>query len=160
MKKGIFILLAMMSAVFMTLPALADRKGHGSYHERSTRDRDDSREASWGSDKGDRERDRDRYKDRQRDREHDSGYDHRKPGRHPQGYRSQPRGRHYGNPHRVKGRSYRYDGHWNSYAAWEKYRRLHPERFNQGRYYRQESHLYFRFCDPVGSACFFFSIGR
>ena len=122
MKKNIFIMLAVMLAVFMTLPALADRKGHGSYHERPAHDRDDGH----GEPRHYDNRDRDGDRDRQRDRDHGREYDYRKPGNHPYGYRNQPHGRHYGDPHTSKGRSYRYDGHWISYDTWERYRKIPP----------------------------------
>jgi hypothetical protein len=176
MKKGLFILLAVALAAFMAAPALADRKGHGRGYEQPARDRHQGQSnARRHQDKyRDRERVREHAKDRERVREHakdrervreratDRGrhYDYRQPGHHPRGYRTQPRGRHYGNPHMVKGHSYHYDGHWNSWRDWEKYRSLHAARFHRGGYYRESGHLYFRFCDPAGGACFFFSIGR
>lgn len=146
MKKGIFILLAVTLAAFMASPALADQKGHGREYKQPARDRGDKHGGTQHYESRDRDRDRD--------------YDYRRSDHHPPGYRTQPKGRHYGDPHMKKGHSYRYDGHWNSYDAWERYRNRYPDRFRQGGYYRESGHLYFRFCDPAGAACFFFSIGR
>jgi hypothetical protein len=164
MSRVVYILLAVSMAAFMTWPAVADRKGHGSYHEQSGRKSDDGyKDNRHRNDRNrdmDHHRERDRDRDRQRDRDRGWDDDYRKPGHHPHGYRTQPHGRQYKHSHMRKGHTYHYDGHWNSWGAWEGYRKRHPERFHQGGYYRESGHLYYRFCDPVGTACFFFSIGR
>jgi hypothetical protein len=158
MKKGFFILLAITLVAIMTLPVLADRKGHGRGYGHGTRDRESEYGESRGHDGRDQDRDRNRAEEHHGDRHWH--YDYRQPGHHPHGYHTQPHGRHYGNPHMIHGQAYHYDGHWYSWNSWEKYRRLHAANFHQGRYYRESGHLFFRFCDPVGNACFFFSIGR
>jgi hypothetical protein len=144
MKKAIFILLALALATFMTFPAVADQKGHKRTYKQPVRDRGDNHGDTRGYDNRDRGRDD----------------DYRQPDHRPPGYRTQPRGRHYGDPHMKRGHAYHYDGHWDSYQNWEKYRQRYPARFRQGGYYRESGHLFFRFCDPVGASCFFFSIGR
>jgi len=77
------------------------------------------------------------------------------------GYRPRPynQRRHYDH-YRHDDRRYNYRGHWRSWKSWEAYRRQHHDRFRHGHYYRQDGHLMFRFCDPQGGSCFFFSIGR
>ncbi|MGA7145161.1 MAG: hypothetical protein WBY47_11710 [Desulfobacterales bacterium] len=60
----------------------------------------------------------------------------------------------------YKGHRYDYNGHWRSWKQWDKYARKHPYIYKHGGYYRQSSHLMFRFCDPGTKNCFFFSIGR
>jgi len=77
------------------------------------------------------------------------------------GYREKPydRGRHYGH-YKQKGHRYEYQGHWRSWEQWDRYAKKHPDIYKQGHYYRESSHLMFRFCDPMSNACFFFSIGR
>ncbi|WP_155320964.1 hypothetical protein [Desulfosarcina ovata] len=77
------------------------------------------------------------------------------------GYRERPydRGRHYGH-YKHKGNRFEYYGHWRSWDEWDRYARRHPEIYKHGQYYRDNAHLMFRFCEPVGGACFFFSIGR
>ena len=77
------------------------------------------------------------------------------------GYREHPydRGRHYGH-YKHKQKRYEYQGHWRSWDEWDRYARRHPEVYKHGHYYRDNAHLMFRFCEPVGGACFFFSIGR
>lgn len=76
-------------------------------------------------------------------------------------YRERPydRGRHYGH-YRHQGHRYDYRGHWRSWDAWDRYARSHPFLYRHGHYYRDGVHLMFRFCDPAGAGCFFFSIGR
>jgi len=77
------------------------------------------------------------------------------------GYRERPydRGRHYGH---YKRKTHRYEdrGHWRSWNEFDRYIERHPDVRRHGRYYRDGAHLMFRTCDPDGSACFFFSIGR
>ena len=77
------------------------------------------------------------------------------------GYKIRPydKRRHYGHYDR-KGHRYDYHGHWRSWDQWNKYARKHPNIYKQGRYYRENAHLMFRFCEPGTGNCFFFSIGR
>lgn len=77
------------------------------------------------------------------------------------GYRERPynRQRHY-DRYRHDNRNYGYRGHWRSWNDWEAYRMRYHARFRDGRYYRQNGHLMFRFCDPQSGSCAFFSIGR
>lgn len=77
------------------------------------------------------------------------------------GYRERPydQHRHYVN-YDYKGHRYDYHGHWRSWDQWDRYARKHPHIYKQGRYYRQNAHLMFRFCEPSTGNCFFFSIGR
>jgi len=77
------------------------------------------------------------------------------------GYREHPhqRGRHYGH-YKHKGHQYEYNGHWTSWNRWEQYRRKHKKTYSDGHYYRENSHLMFRFRDPVTGGYFFFSIGK
>lgn len=144
MKKGIFILLALTLAAFMSLPAWADQGGRGHSYRQSSRDRRGNQDRAQAYDKRGRDRD----------------YDYRKPEHRPPGYHVRPHGRRFSQSHMRRGREYRYDGHWNSYSDWDRYRKRYPERFHRGRYYREGSHLFFNFCDPLGGACFYFSIGR
>ena len=99
-----------------------------------------------------------------RGRYDDRGYDDRdwrRDYRDHRGYRERPydRGRHYGH-YKHKGHRYEYRGHWRSWDAWDRYARRHPHVYKHGRYYRDNAHLMFRFCEPGSGACFFFSIGR
>jgi hypothetical protein len=89
--------------------------------------------------------------------EKSSQTDYRK---HP-GYREAPRGkgRHYGH-YTYRKHRYDYRGHWDSWKRWELYAKAHPEFLRYGHYYRENSHLMFRFCEPGTGTCFFFSIGR
>ena len=144
MKKFLFILMALPLVALMSLPAMADQKGHGHGSRQTTQDHRDNQDKNH------------RYDNRDRDHR----YDYRRPEHRPPGYRAQPHGRHYAHPHRRRGHEYRYDGHWNSYKAWERYRRSHMDRFHGGRYYRENGHLFFSFCNPGGGPCTFFSIGR
>jgi hypothetical protein len=59
-----------------------------------------------------------------------------------------------------KGHRYDYHGHWRSWDQWDRYARKHPQIYEHGGYYRQKTHLMFRFCEPGTGNCFFFSIGR
>jgi hypothetical protein len=69
-------------------------------------------------------------------------------------------------PHRLyvnydyRGHRYDYHGHWRSWNQWDRYARKHPYIYKHGRYYRQNAHLMFRFCEPDAGSCFYFSIGR
>ena len=60
----------------------------------------------------------------------------------------------------FKGHRYDYHGHWRSWKQWDKYARKHAYIYEHGGYYRQNSHLMFRFCEPGTDNCFYFSIGR
>ena len=60
----------------------------------------------------------------------------------------------------YKGHRYDYHGHWRSWDEWDKYARKNPRIYKKGRYYREDAHLMFRFCDPFTGSCVFFSIGR
>jgi hypothetical protein len=77
------------------------------------------------------------------------------------GYKERPydKRRHYGR-YDHKGHRYDYHGHWRSWEQWDKYARKHPHIYKHGRYYRENAHLMFRFCEPGTGNCFFFSIGR
>ena len=77
------------------------------------------------------------------------------------GYRKRPydKRRHY-EYYNHKGHRYEYHGHWRSWDQWDRYRKKHPHIYKHGRYYRENAHLMFRFCEPGLSNCFFFSIGR
>ena len=79
---------------------------------------------------------------------------------HP-GYRGRPfdKHRHYEHYHN-RGRDYAYRGHWRSWQEWDDYYRGHPWLRERGRYYRDDGHLMFRYCDRDGGGCFFFSIGN
>jgi hypothetical protein len=77
------------------------------------------------------------------------------------GYRERPynKSRHYAN-YNYKGHRYDYRGHWRSWEQWDGYAKAHPDISRHGIYYRENTHLMFRFCEPGTSNCFFFSIGR
>jgi hypothetical protein len=77
------------------------------------------------------------------------------------GYRERPydKGRHYGH-FDHKGHRYNYHGHWRSWEQWDRYAKRHPNIYRYGKYYREGTHLMFRFCDPGTDNCIFFSIGR
>jgi hypothetical protein len=77
------------------------------------------------------------------------------------GYRERPyaKNRRYGH-YEHHGHRYDYQGHWRSWEQWNTYAKNHPEIYRHGDYYREDTHLMFRFCDPGSGACFFFSIGR
>lgn len=90
-----------------------------------------------------------------------SNYNQGRPEYHKyNGYRERPynKGRHYGQ-YDYKGHLYGYRGHWRSWEQWDRYRREHPDVYEQGHYYREKAHLMFRFCEPGTGNCFFFSIG-
>lgn len=77
------------------------------------------------------------------------------------GYRERPydKQRHY-RQHQHHGHRYTYRGHWRSWNEWDRYYRAHPRLRGHGHYYHDDAHLMFRYCDPDGDGCFFFSIGR
>ena len=79
---------------------------------------------------------------------------------HP-GYRERPYDKKRNYVYRdYKGHRYTYHGHWRSWDKWDRYRRKHSHMYKHGRYYRENAHLMFRFCEPGTGNCFFFSIGR
>ena len=81
-------------------------------------------------------------------------------GKH-RGYRNRPYDKHRHYDHcDYKGHRYDYHGHWRSWDEWDKYARKNPHIYKNGRYYREDAHLMFRFCDPFTGACVFSSIGR
>jgi hypothetical protein len=88
-------------------------------------------------------------------------YDKRSDYPRHRGYRERPydHRRHYGQ-YNFKGHRYDYHGHWRSWDQWDRYRKKHPHIYKHGRYYRENAHLMFRFCEPGLSNCFFFSIGK
>jgi len=147
MMKMIILATALLLPFIMARPAPAkdhpenDRDYRGSEQTRhADRDRSDSRG----------------YYDRDRDRD----YEYRNPQMRPPGYRGEAHGRRLGHYYVHNHHEYHYEGHWNSWDLWEGYKRRHPDRFRQGGYYREDGGLFFRYCDPVGGACFYFSIGR
>ena len=158
MKKLRIVIPALLFLMAMILPAsAADRnaqnRGYQSDQGRrqgprdqSQRDRDQGRNLSKSSNYYDTSRDRD--------------YDYRHPEHRPSGYRRQPHGRNYSHPQLYRNHEYHYEGHWRSWDDWEKYKKRYPDRFRRGGYYKEDGHLFFRFCDPSGGSCFFFSIGR
>ena len=77
------------------------------------------------------------------------------------GYSKSPydKHRHYVE-YNYKGHRYDYHGHWRSWEQWDRYAKKHPYIYKSGRYYRENAHLMFRFCEPGTGNCFFFSIGR
>lgn len=77
------------------------------------------------------------------------------------GYSEKPydKHRHY-HYHNYKGHQYTYRGHWRSWNEWEKYEKKHRHQYKNGKYYRENEHLMFRFCDPDSGEHFFFSIGK
>jgi len=77
------------------------------------------------------------------------------------GYSKRPNDQHrlYVN-YDFKGHRYDYHGHWRSWDQWDRYARKHPQIYEHGGYYRQQTHLMFRFCEPGTGNCFYFSIGR
>ncbi len=60
----------------------------------------------------------------------------------------------------YKRHRYDYHGHWRSWEQFDRYAKKHPQIYKHGGYYRQNSHLMFRFCEPDTGSCFYFSIGR
>lgn len=94
-------------------------------------------------------------------RQYDRRYEHRRHTYPYKGYRVHPHGRYDYHPYRHRERDYHYEGHWMSWNDWERYKRRYPQRFSHGRYYRDhDNRLFFRFCDPEGNACLYYSIGR
>lgn len=137
---------------------MAERdRGNPSQHDRN-RDRNQRYQSKHN-------RDRDRLQSPARnyeyyDRRHDRNYGYRHPENRPRGYYPMPFGaRRFDHSYRNRNHDYHYEGHWNSWNNWERYKRMYPDRFRHGGYYREGVHLFYRYCDPVGS-CFFFSIGR
>ncbi len=75
------------------------------------------------------------------------------------GYRERPYDQdHYYVNYDYKGHRYDYHGHWRSWEQWDRYAKKHPHIYKHGGYYRQNSHLMFRFCEPGTGNCFYFSI--
>jgi len=158
MKKTTFIFLALLFLAFTALPASADRqdhdRGYQNYHHAGA----DQRHIHPNTARGRYDIHGNYY--RYNHKRHHRDYDYRHPERRPRGYHKAPYGRHYAHPRVWRDHSYHYDGHWNSWADWDRYKRRHGDRYRHGRYYREEGHLFFSFCDPMGGGCFFFSIGR
>jgi len=100
------------------------------------------------------------YKERP-DNPHRPDYKKRSDYQHHRGYKERPydNRRHYEH-YDYKGHRYDYHGHWGSWEQWDKYAKIHPNIYKHGTYYRENSHLMFRFCEPGTGNCFFFSIGR
>lgn len=143
------------------------RYAHDNYEDQRGQNQHDNRRDRNRNDRYDRDRDnrydhRDRYERKDRYDRHDrrDGKDHWDYSHH-HGYSKRPhdRGRHYGH-HKYRGRSYDYHGHWRSWNEWDGYVRSNPRIYRHGHYYRENSHLMFRFCDPDTGGCFFFSIGQ
>ena len=100
------------------------------------------------------------YRERPDNPRHPDYKKHSKYHKH-RGYRERPydKRRHYRH-YDYKGHRYDYHGHWRSWEQWDRYARKHPHIYKHGRYYRENAHLMFRFCEPGTGNCFFFSIGR
>ncbi len=90
-----------------------------------------------------------------------SGYKNHPGYSNQRGYRQRPYNsrRHYGH-YDYRGHRYSYQGHWRSWKQWDEYARKHPNFYKYGRYYRENTHLMFRFCEPGTGNCIFFSIGK
>jgi hypothetical protein len=129
-----------------TSQAFADKgyKGKGKQEEWQKQDTHDRRD----------------YKERP-DNSSRSGYKKRPDYHKHRGYRERPydKRRHYRH-YDYKGHQYGYQGHWRSWEQWDRYAKKHPHIYKRGRYYRENTHLMFRFCEPGTGSCFFFSIGR
>ena len=99
--------------------------------------------------------------DRKHHEEMGRGYGNRPDYQRYSGYRERPyqKGRHYGH-YDHNGKRYDYHGHWRSWDEWDRYAKKHPDIYKHGRYYHEDAHLMFRFCDPGSGNCVFFSIGR
>lgn len=77
------------------------------------------------------------------------------------GYRERPYDKHRHYKHQQhRGYEYTYRGHWRSWDDFDRYAREHPWMYKHGGYYREDTHLMFRYCEPDTGSCFFFSIGR
>ena len=75
------------------------------------------------------------------------------------GYRERPYDDRYYVNYDYKGHRYDYNGHWRSWEQFDRYAKKHSHIYKHGGYYRQSSHLMFRFCEPDTGNCFYFSIG-
>jgi hypothetical protein len=118
MKKMVILAAVLLFFFIMTVPAAA--AGHPE-NERDYRKADQPRHV---------DRDRDRtdfrgYYDRDRDRD----YEYRNPEMRQPGYRSEAHGRRLGHHYVHKHHEYHYEGHWNSWGLWERYKMRHPDRF-------------------------------
>jgi hypothetical protein len=87
------------------------------------------------------------------------GYDRRQDYHKHRGYREHPYDHRIYVNYDFKGHRYDYDGHWRSWEQFDRYAKKHPNIYKYGGYYRQSSHLMFRFCEPDIGSCFYFSIG-
>ncbi|WP_156792215.1 hypothetical protein [Desulfotalea psychrophila] len=152
----------------ISLPAFADspnkeiREAQNRYGGQERQDRKDYRKMERQEQK--------HYKDMKRE-----GRKHRKEmrrdsrrgpdyGRY-RGYKKRPYDKHRSYKHRnYRGHRYDYRGHWRSWDEWDRYARKNPQLYKNGRYYgryyREDSHLMFRLCEPGTGSCIFFSIGR
>jgi hypothetical protein len=150
MKRTTILLFSLLGSLVMAAPSYADDHYRGHQDSREHQDYRAQQDHRGRQDYR-------RHQDNRRDRDYRRHQDYR--GQH--GYRPRPyyEHRHY-DRYRHGDRDYAYRGHWRSWNSWETYRREHRERFRHGHYYRQDGHLMFRFCDPQGGSCFFFSIGR
>jgi hypothetical protein len=75
------------------------------------------------------------------------------------GYRERPYDNRIYVNYNYKGHRYDYNGHWRSWEQFDSYAKKHSHIYKNGGYYRQSSHLMFRFCEPDTGSCFYFSIG-
>jgi hypothetical protein len=156
MKKTLYLLLVLTMSVLLTAPAFAQRGDHGRPQKNADHNQGHGHQhiappAQAGAQHGDHN-----YYDRSRDRH----YEYRNPAHHPHGYIRQPHGRKLGPRQFSHGHKFHYEGHWQSWDTWKRYRDEHRDRYQSGRYYKDNGHLFFGFCDPSGGACFYFSIGR
>jgi hypothetical protein len=158
MKKTTFILSALLFSAFMALPASADSNGHNRGYGNSNHSGVDQRNIHPNTARGRYDIHGNYYKDK--DRRHHRDYEYRHPKQRPHGYRPEPYDRRYPHPRVWKNRPYHYEGHWDSWADWDRYAKRHPDRYRHGRYIREGGHLLFRFYDPMGGGYLFFSIGK
>ena len=158
MKKTTFILLALLFLAFTALPASADRKDHDRGYRSPNHAGADQRNIHPNTARGRYDIHGNYYK--YNDKRHDRDYEYRHPRQRPRGYRPMPYGRNYAHPRVWRNHAYHYEGHWNSWADWDRYAKRHPDRYRHGRFFHENGHLLFRSCDPMGGGCIFFSIGR
>jgi hypothetical protein len=161
--------------VCFSLPAFADppaKEAHEAKKKQMERDREHmkktqelQKEMRKHSEEMEREDRKHREEMERESRKHHEemgrGYHGRPDYQRYSGYRERPyqKGRHYGHYDR-NGRRYDYHGHWRSWDEWDRYAKRNPDIYKHGRYYREDAHLMFRFCEPGTANCVFFSIGR
>ena len=159
--KRIFIVILTVATVlllgfFMLMPTQTSAdNGYKGKNKQEEMQKQKKQDREYRKHRGEMDREDREYYGKQDRRDYNRRQDYHKH----HGYREHPYDHRIYVNYDYKGHRYDYNGHWRSWEQFDRYAKKHPAIYKHGRYYRQSSHLMFRFCEPDTGSCFYFSIG-